>query len=374
MGAKVPMLVMIQGHEPGARWTLQETRVTTIGRSSRNVINLVNPSLSRFHCEVSYINGLWYVADLNSKKGTFLNGRRVTDREVLKPGDIVRLSKNVFRFDLVDETAASDEAALALREEVASAAIAARLQEGSAAVAQPEAAEKKRGISLGQRVAQFRLVIGVAVGLTVLVGGALAYGHQVARAMRRRQEEQLEAAERALAEAAALMEAGPGRYREALEALQKVVRVYPGQPAAQKAAAMYFEEEGRWLDREIQRIAASERAGDYRDALERSSDLLEGLSDGELRALVQERQEFTTRLARAAYREMDDEANRLRAQGRTAEAVRLYRDAIAKIGVPDLIREAELKIGELSPPAEQPESASPAGKGQPTPEPPPTLP
>ena len=58
MPVKMPVMIMIQGNDPGARWGLQETRVITIGRSSRNCISLTNPSVSRFHCEISYINGL----------------------------------------------------------------------------------------------------------------------------------------------------------------------------------------------------------------------------------------------------------------------------------------------------------------------------
>ncbi len=55
-------------------YRLPENRVTTIGRSTRNSIVVVNPDVSRFHCELSYVNGRWELHDLNSKKGTIVNG------------------------------------------------------------------------------------------------------------------------------------------------------------------------------------------------------------------------------------------------------------------------------------------------------------
>ncbi len=93
-----PVLVLIQGDKPGAMWELDPTRVTSIGRSSRNQVQLLELSVSRFHCEIAFSNGFWYVSDLNSRKGTLLNGKGVETREVLKQGDVVRISGSLLRF------------------------------------------------------------------------------------------------------------------------------------------------------------------------------------------------------------------------------------------------------------------------------------
>ncbi len=96
--AENPILVLIQGDTPGQRWELHTTRVITIGRSARNTIQLMNPTVSRFHCEIAYSNGLWYLTDLNSRKGTYLNGQALEEREVLKSGDVIRITSNLLRF------------------------------------------------------------------------------------------------------------------------------------------------------------------------------------------------------------------------------------------------------------------------------------
>jgi len=369
MAAKVPVLIMIQGHEPGVRWELEETRVTTIGRSSRNQINLLSPSVSRFHCEISYINGLWYVADLNSKKGTFLNGRRVVEREVLRPGDVIRLSQNVLKFDLVDQGAGEEAPGAAPQED--REGTPAGLEQAAAAPQEGRArAAGARVASLAFYLSAFRAVIITALGAGVAVGGALACGHYVAWEKRREQKQWAQAGELAFTEAAGLVEQGPARFREALNALAGVVQAYPGHPAAERAAALYVQQEGEWLDREMQRISESERGGDYRDALERSSDLLEGLSDRALRALVEQRQQFTIRLARAAFRRMEQEAELLLREGKREQAVDVYRRARETVGVTELVHKADARIRDIR---GEPETAREVPAPTPTPEPAPDV-
>ncbi len=59
-----------------------------IGRSERNDICFDNPAVSAEHAVLSYRNHKWYVNDLNSTNGTFVNEARASEQE-LKIGDIV---------------------------------------------------------------------------------------------------------------------------------------------------------------------------------------------------------------------------------------------------------------------------------------------
>ncbi len=365
MDEKTPVLIMIQGDEPGVRWKLQETRVTTIGRSPQNLISLVSPTVSRFHCEISYINGLWYIVDLNSKKGTDLNGVRMVQREVLRPGDIIRLSRNVFRFDLIEEKPAEDEALLSLRE----AGQDREVERKEESVPSLEDIRRRSRLSGAdeepRRVPRYRLVPGLvvvfSVGMVVTfaVGVPLTFAHVRAAGVRAGRAQRASEARESYGRAVKLVEAGSARRLEALMALKESVREYPGAQEAQEMAALYRQVESEWLESEMKLVTGAEVAGNYQDALSHANHLLQNLADVTLRELVEERRHFTERLAHAAYRKASDEAARLLDRGDAEAAIALYGELVHRIGVQELVGAAQAMIQQikeqygLAPPEEE---------------------
>ncbi len=355
MAAKAPVLVMIQGDQPGASWQIEETRVTTIGRSSRNAVSLINPSVSRFHCEISCINGLWHVADLNSKVGTYINNRRLAQREMLRAGDLVRLSTTVFRFDLVDEEAAKNENLLAIagsqvrlegraldEDEALIDEVRSRGQEAGEETGRKDAPDRRR--RLGAAV-----VIGAALVTVVAVAGALAIGQTHVRRIRRVRDGFAGEAQEALASALALAEAGgPGQEREALFALKGVVDEFEGAPESpQLAAERYREVEGAWFDREMKALGAEETAGNYRAAFERAEGVLDALLNPGLRKVVEERRDAANLLAQVVFKVVKEEAGRRLDQGGREDAAKLYLQAIERIGTPGVAAQAEAAVSEI---------------------------
>lgn len=70
--------------------TLPDNEPQLIGRSSEAIV-LSDQTISRRHAELTPEgDGTWYIRDLQSANGTFVNGVRVTERRKLKPGDQVR--------------------------------------------------------------------------------------------------------------------------------------------------------------------------------------------------------------------------------------------------------------------------------------------
>lgn len=57
-----------------------------IGRASHADVRLDDHYISRVHCEISDLNGTLVVRDLGSKHGTFVNGVKVAQAQLL-PGD-----------------------------------------------------------------------------------------------------------------------------------------------------------------------------------------------------------------------------------------------------------------------------------------------
>jgi len=346
---------MIQGDEPGARWKLMETRVTTIGRSSRNQINFVSPTVSRYHCEISFINGLWHVTDLNSRKGTYVNGRRITQREVLKPGDNIRLSTNVFRFDLIDETATEDEAMVAIRD--ASLNVEAPSKRESVATldemrqrSQLYAAEEE-GKERGWPKNVFLNVVFVgfvAAVVAVVVGVALVSAYSSKRRSQHEREHTVEEARQAYESAERVANSGSLQSLDAVAALNQVQERYPATAAAGEAAVLSQRMEGQALEYELGRIREAEGEGRYKDALDRTNRLLETLWDPAFKDFLETRKRYTEELARAGFRRTQTEALRLEEQKNDPEAaIALYALAIDRIGLPEVIEKAKAKISEI---------------------------
>ncbi|MCX5791446.1 MAG: FHA domain-containing protein [Elusimicrobia bacterium] len=64
----------------------------TLGRKPDNDIALDNAAVSGHHCKFYEAGGGWFVEDLNSTNGTFVNGKK-TLKAGLKNGDIVAIVK-----------------------------------------------------------------------------------------------------------------------------------------------------------------------------------------------------------------------------------------------------------------------------------------
>ncbi len=64
------------------------------------------PTVSRKHARVFFMNGDWYIEDLESTNGTFLNGRRITPIQPYKlsKGDKIKLSNSLeLTVDITDQ-------------------------------------------------------------------------------------------------------------------------------------------------------------------------------------------------------------------------------------------------------------------------------
>lgn len=66
-----------------------------VGRRESSDIVLRFPNVSGRHCELSIVEGHWFVKDLGSSNGTKVNGNRVTEQR-LEPGDKISFGRNVY--------------------------------------------------------------------------------------------------------------------------------------------------------------------------------------------------------------------------------------------------------------------------------------
>ena len=66
-----------------------------LGRAVDCIIRTDDAMVSRKNCKISFVNARWYVEDLGSANGTYINGKRLTPNveQILNHGDIVALGK-----------------------------------------------------------------------------------------------------------------------------------------------------------------------------------------------------------------------------------------------------------------------------------------
>lgn len=102
----MPILHVIQGPDKGRQFELAEHEPQLIGRSSE-AVPLSDNAMSRRHAELTPDDGVWYIRDLDSQNGTFVNGSKISQRTRLIPGDQVRTGQTLFVFGAT-ETSAPD--------------------------------------------------------------------------------------------------------------------------------------------------------------------------------------------------------------------------------------------------------------------------
>jgi len=96
-GGKTRILLQLQG-------------IWTIGRDRQLSISIADRRLSRHHAAIQYIeDDGFYLVDLDSTNGSFINGEPVHGRMPLRDGDRVRLSSLAFSFFQCDRTEILDE-------------------------------------------------------------------------------------------------------------------------------------------------------------------------------------------------------------------------------------------------------------------------
>ena len=81
---------------------------SVIGRGDGNAVAVPDASVSSKHARVLRSGGAFFIEDLGSRNGTFVNGEPVKEKRPLADGDVVRCGKILFTFNIASETRAKD--------------------------------------------------------------------------------------------------------------------------------------------------------------------------------------------------------------------------------------------------------------------------
>lgn len=93
--SKPPNVVLVRRDDGRKIGSHKLTGTLQIGRADACHIRPEDTYVSQFHARLFSKNGAWFVEDLGSTNGTYLNRQRLTAPAELKPGDQVRVGKTV---------------------------------------------------------------------------------------------------------------------------------------------------------------------------------------------------------------------------------------------------------------------------------------
>jgi two-component system, cell cycle response regulator len=95
--AREACLVVMYGEDLGRRIPLGESAIV-IGRSSQVDVQLDQESVSRNHCRLWQEGHRYFIEDLQSTNGSYVNDELVTGRTELRDGDQVKVGRTILKF------------------------------------------------------------------------------------------------------------------------------------------------------------------------------------------------------------------------------------------------------------------------------------
>lgn len=91
----MPSLFVIQGRNRGSRYDLSHHEgAMSIGREAGNFVQLDDNEVSRRHAEIRRVGESFFVGDLKSSNGTWLNSRKI-ERAELSSGDQIQVGRTI---------------------------------------------------------------------------------------------------------------------------------------------------------------------------------------------------------------------------------------------------------------------------------------
>jgi len=93
--SRVPTSVLVRSADGKKLGTYRLSEALEIGRSEGSQIRLDDTYVSTNHARLFPRNGSWFVEDLGSTNGTYLNQQRVSSSSEVHPGDTLKVGKTV---------------------------------------------------------------------------------------------------------------------------------------------------------------------------------------------------------------------------------------------------------------------------------------
>jgi pSer/pThr/pTyr-binding forkhead associated (FHA) protein len=95
---KGPHLILLNGNKQTNTFTLIGDHIN-LGRSLDNTIILKDDQVSKHHARLYYSDQKYWIKDLGSRNGVYVNGKRVVKPKWLLPGSLIKVGATILRFE-----------------------------------------------------------------------------------------------------------------------------------------------------------------------------------------------------------------------------------------------------------------------------------
>jgi pSer/pThr/pTyr-binding forkhead associated (FHA) protein len=95
VGAPTPTTVLVHGTDGAKPKPMRLEASVTVGRAPECELRVDDTYASSQHARIFGKNGSWYVEDLGSTNGTFVNEQKLAAPAMLQPGDRIRVGATV---------------------------------------------------------------------------------------------------------------------------------------------------------------------------------------------------------------------------------------------------------------------------------------
>ena len=100
-------LLVVRGANVGTHYLIRQAK-QRIGRDIHCEIHLDDTETSRTHAEIQFVDGNYMLRDLDSSNGTFVNGTRIVEHQLLV-GDRIQIGRQLMLFKLVIHPASKED-------------------------------------------------------------------------------------------------------------------------------------------------------------------------------------------------------------------------------------------------------------------------
>ena len=107
-----PCLLLISEHQNIRRFPICDLAPFIIGRATATQLRIDEDNVSRRHARITRIDDTYFIDDLNSTNGTYLNGYRLKATHKLGEGDVIGIGKTLLAFTEPDAAIPRSAAAL----------------------------------------------------------------------------------------------------------------------------------------------------------------------------------------------------------------------------------------------------------------------